>query len=84
MPEVISVTEFISETNEDYTAPTTSSFSTRMLHCRNTVAALEESEAGEGEAGPRPAARNDPHGVQWRRNRRGDGEGAAAVPAADV
>ncbi|XP_008311895.1 arf-GAP with SH3 domain, ANK repeat and PH domain-containing protein 2b isoform X2 [Cynoglossus semilaevis] len=43
MPEVISVTEFISETNEDYTAPTTSSFSTRMLHCRNTVAALEEA-----------------------------------------
>ncbi|XP_027135261.1 arf-GAP with SH3 domain, ANK repeat and PH domain-containing protein 2b [Larimichthys crocea] len=43
MPEVISVTEFISETNEDYKAPTTSSFTTRMTHCRNTVAALEEA-----------------------------------------
>uniref|UniRef100_A0A3Q3N0A8 ArfGAP with SH3 domain, ankyrin repeat and PH domain 2b n=1 Tax=Labrus bergylta TaxID=56723 RepID=A0A3Q3N0A8_9LABR len=43
MPELISVTEFISETNEDYKAPTTSSFSTRMSHCRNSVAALEEA-----------------------------------------
>lgn len=43
MPELISVTEFISETNEDYKAPTTSSFTTRMSHCRNTVAALEEA-----------------------------------------
>ncbi|KAM9840572.1 arf-GAP with SH3 domain, ANK repeat and PH domain-containing protein 2b [Aulostomus maculatus] len=42
MPDLISVTEFISETNEDYKAPTTSSFTTRMSHCRNTVAALEE------------------------------------------
>lgn len=42
MPEVISVPEFVAETNEDYQAPTTSSFSTRMSHCRNTVAALEE------------------------------------------
>ncbi|KAM6992768.1 arf-GAP with SH3 domain, ANK repeat and PH domain-containing protein 2-like isoform 2-T2 [Tautogolabrus adspersus] len=43
MPELITVTEFISETNEDYKAPTTSSFSTRMSHCRNSVAALEEA-----------------------------------------
>ncbi|KAM7368310.1 hypothetical protein PAMP_014543 [Pampus punctatissimus] len=43
MPELISVTEFISETNEDYKAPTTSSFTTRMSHCRNTVASLEET-----------------------------------------
>ncbi|KAK9531983.1 hypothetical protein VZT92_011368 [Zoarces viviparus] len=43
MPELISVTEFIEETNEDYKAPTTSSFTTRMSHCRNTVAALEEA-----------------------------------------
>ncbi|XP_038126713.1 arf-GAP with SH3 domain, ANK repeat and PH domain-containing protein 2b isoform X2 [Cyprinodon tularosa] len=39
----ISVTEFVNETNEDYKAPTTSSFSTRMSHCRNTVGALEEA-----------------------------------------
>uniref|UniRef100_A0A3B5ATJ9 Arf-GAP with SH3 domain, ANK repeat and PH domain-containing protein 2-like n=1 Tax=Stegastes partitus TaxID=144197 RepID=A0A3B5ATJ9_9TELE len=43
MPELISVTEFIAETNEDYKAPTTSSFTTRMSHCRNSVAALEEA-----------------------------------------
>ncbi|XP_026196870.1 arf-GAP with SH3 domain, ANK repeat and PH domain-containing protein 2b isoform X2 [Anabas testudineus] len=42
MPEQISVSEFIAETNEDYKAPTTSSFTTRMSHCRNAVAALEE------------------------------------------
>ncbi|KAK5852512.1 hypothetical protein PBY51_006366 [Eleginops maclovinus] len=47
MPELISVTEFISETNEDYKAPTTSSFTTRMSHCRNTVAALEEALDGD-------------------------------------
>ncbi|KAM3602581.1 uncharacterized protein V6R79_006798 [Siganus canaliculatus] len=43
MPELITVTEFVAETNEDYKAPTTSSFTTRMSHCRNTVAALEEA-----------------------------------------
>ncbi|XP_062415569.1 arf-GAP with SH3 domain, ANK repeat and PH domain-containing protein 2b isoform X2 [Pungitius pungitius] len=42
MPELIRVSEFIEETNEDFKAPTTSSFSTRMSHCRNTVSALEE------------------------------------------
>lgn len=42
MPELITVTEFVAETNEDYKAPTTSSFTTRMSHCRNAVAALEE------------------------------------------
>uniref|UniRef100_A0A8C7GE77 Arf-GAP with SH3 domain, ANK repeat and PH domain-containing protein 3 n=1 Tax=Oncorhynchus kisutch TaxID=8019 RepID=A0A8C7GE77_ONCKI len=39
---LITVTEFVAETNEDYKAPTTSSFTTRMSHCRNAVAALEE------------------------------------------
>ncbi|XP_078131511.1 arf-GAP with SH3 domain, ANK repeat and PH domain-containing protein 2-like [Sander vitreus] len=43
MPELITVNEFIAETNEDYKAPTTSSFTTRMSHCRSTVAALEEA-----------------------------------------
>ncbi|KAJ3607229.1 hypothetical protein NHX12_026741 [Muraenolepis orangiensis] len=50
MPEtldVIRVSEFISETNEDYKAPTTSSFSTRLQHCRNTVSALEEALDGD-------------------------------------
>uniref|UniRef100_A0A4W5MFL3 ArfGAP with SH3 domain, ankyrin repeat and PH domain 2 n=1 Tax=Hucho hucho TaxID=62062 RepID=A0A4W5MFL3_9TELE len=43
MPELITVTEFVAETNEDYKAPTTSNFTTRMSHCRNVVAALEEA-----------------------------------------
>uniref|UniRef100_A0A8C5CXK4 ArfGAP with SH3 domain, ankyrin repeat and PH domain 2b n=1 Tax=Gadus morhua TaxID=8049 RepID=A0A8C5CXK4_GADMO len=47
MPEDISVGEFISETNEDYKAPTTSNFSKRLLHCRNTVSALEEALDGD-------------------------------------
>ncbi|XP_019751728.1 arf-GAP with SH3 domain, ANK repeat and PH domain-containing protein 2-like [Hippocampus comes] len=42
MPDVLSVTEFIGECNDDYKAPTTSSFSTRMTDCRNSVNALEE------------------------------------------
>ncbi|XP_077949952.1 arf-GAP with SH3 domain, ANK repeat and PH domain-containing protein 2b isoform X3 [Gasterosteus aculeatus] len=42
MPELIRVSEFVAETNEDFKAPTTSSFNTRMSHCRNTVSALEE------------------------------------------
>uniref|UniRef100_A0A8B9J4Q4 ArfGAP with SH3 domain, ankyrin repeat and PH domain 2 n=1 Tax=Astyanax mexicanus TaxID=7994 RepID=A0A8B9J4Q4_ASTMX len=42
MPDLLSVCEFMDITNEDYKAPTTSIFTTRMTHCRNTVAALEE------------------------------------------
>uniref|UniRef100_A0A8C8IHM5 ArfGAP with SH3 domain, ankyrin repeat and PH domain 2b n=1 Tax=Oncorhynchus tshawytscha TaxID=74940 RepID=A0A8C8IHM5_ONCTS len=42
LPELITVTEFVAETNEDYKAPTTSNFTTRMSHCRNAVATLEE------------------------------------------
>ncbi|XP_041109511.1 arf-GAP with SH3 domain, ANK repeat and PH domain-containing protein 2-like isoform X3 [Polyodon spathula] len=43
MPDQITVSEFVSETNEDYKAPTASNFTTRMSQCRNTVAALEEA-----------------------------------------
>ncbi|KAA0708559.1 Arf-GAP with SH3 domain, ANK repeat and PH domain-containing protein 2 [Triplophysa tibetana] len=43
MPDQLTVSEFIDITNEDYKAPTTSVFCTRMTHCRNTVAALEEA-----------------------------------------
>lgn len=42
MPDQLTVSEFMDITNEDYKAPTTSVFCTRMAHCRNTVAALEE------------------------------------------
>ncbi|KAJ7987996.1 hypothetical protein DPEC_G00319040 [Dallia pectoralis] len=41
--ELIAVATFVAETNEDYKAPTTSNFTTRMVPCRNTAAALEEA-----------------------------------------
>ncbi|TRY55960.1 hypothetical protein DNTS_011344 [Danionella cerebrum] len=43
MPDQLTVTEYMDITHEDYKAPTTSVFCTRMAHCRNTVAALEEA-----------------------------------------
>uniref|UniRef100_A0A8P4GMJ8 Arf-GAP with SH3 domain, ANK repeat and PH domain-containing protein 1 n=1 Tax=Dicentrarchus labrax TaxID=13489 RepID=A0A8P4GMJ8_DICLA len=43
MPDQISVCEFLSETTEDYNSPTTSSFTTRLQSCRNTVSILEEA-----------------------------------------
>uniref|UniRef100_A0A4W6CK04 ArfGAP with SH3 domain, ankyrin repeat and PH domain 1a n=1 Tax=Lates calcarifer TaxID=8187 RepID=A0A4W6CK04_LATCA len=42
MPDQISVSEFLWETTEDYNSPTTSSFTTRLQSCRNTVSILEE------------------------------------------
>lgn len=48
MPDQISVSEFVSETNEDYKSPTASNFTTRMAQCRNTVAAIEEVSPGRG------------------------------------
>ncbi|XP_072571814.1 arf-GAP with SH3 domain, ANK repeat and PH domain-containing protein 1 [Paramormyrops kingsleyae] len=43
MPEFISVDEFIAETLEDYSSPTTSSFITKMPSCRNAVHNIEEA-----------------------------------------
>ncbi|XP_065150950.1 arf-GAP with SH3 domain, ANK repeat and PH domain-containing protein 1 isoform X4 [Paramisgurnus dabryanus] len=43
MPDQISVSEFLSETTEDYNSPTTSSFTTRLQSCRNTISVLEEA-----------------------------------------
>ncbi|KAM9443767.1 arf-GAP with SH3 domain, ANK repeat and PH domain-containing protein 1 isoform 1-T2 [Clarias gariepinus] len=43
MPELISVDEFIAETLEDYSSPTTSSFITKMTSCRNSVSSIEEA-----------------------------------------
>ncbi|XP_075878297.1 arf-GAP with SH3 domain, ANK repeat and PH domain-containing protein 1a [Nelusetta ayraudi] len=43
MSERISVSDFVSETTEDYNSPTTSSFSTRLQSCRSTVSLLEEA-----------------------------------------
>ncbi|XP_066481141.1 arf-GAP with SH3 domain, ANK repeat and PH domain-containing protein 1-like isoform X2 [Tiliqua scincoides] len=42
MPELISVQEFISQTQEDLSSPTTSSFTSHMGKCRSTVYSLEE------------------------------------------
>ncbi|XP_042622391.1 arf-GAP with SH3 domain, ANK repeat and PH domain-containing protein 2-like isoform X3 [Cyprinus carpio] len=43
MPEFISVDEFIAETLEDYSSPTTSSFYTKMTSCRNSAYNIEEA-----------------------------------------
>ncbi|XP_058646548.1 arf-GAP with SH3 domain, ANK repeat and PH domain-containing protein 1 isoform X2 [Onychostoma macrolepis] len=43
MPEFISVEEFIAETLEDYSSPTTSSFYTKMTSCRNSANNIEEA-----------------------------------------
>ncbi|XP_051531183.1 arf-GAP with SH3 domain, ANK repeat and PH domain-containing protein 2-like isoform X4 [Myxocyprinus asiaticus] len=43
MPEFISVDEFITETLEDYSSPTTSSFYTKMTSCRNFANNIEEA-----------------------------------------
>ncbi|CAI9150079.1 unnamed protein product [Rangifer tarandus platyrhynchus] len=43
MPDQISVSEFIAETSEDYNSSTTSSFTTGLHNCRNTVTLLEET-----------------------------------------
>lgn len=71
MPDQISVSEFIAETTEDYNSPTTSSFTTRLHNCRNTVTLLEE--VGRGPRPPRarapagtPARPRDPALPRWR------------------
>ncbi|XP_077296216.1 arfGAP domain of ASAP isoform X2 [Arctopsyche grandis] len=43
MPALIDVGDFIEETREDYSSPTTSTFVSRMPQCRNTVNSLEET-----------------------------------------
>jgi len=45
MPALITVPEFIKETKEDYTSPTTSNFVNRIPHCRETVNRVEEALA---------------------------------------
>ncbi|XP_056292548.1 arf-GAP with SH3 domain, ANK repeat and PH domain-containing protein 2-like [Pseudoliparis swirei] len=42
MPECVSVSDFLQEVQEDWSSPTTSSFSSKMISCRNTVNLLEE------------------------------------------
>uniref|UniRef100_A0A8C5RQ99 Uncharacterized protein n=1 Tax=Laticauda laticaudata TaxID=8630 RepID=A0A8C5RQ99_LATLA len=58
MPDQISVSEFVSETNEDYKSPTASNFTTRMVQCRNTVTAIEEVSGSRrrGQSEPSPCS----------------------------
>ena len=42
MPGVITVPEFIRETREDYTSPTTSTFVNRIPQCRETINKIDE------------------------------------------
>ena len=42
MPGVITVPEFIRETKDDYSSPTTSTFVNRIPQCRETVNKVEE------------------------------------------
>ena len=42
MPGVITVPEFIRETQEDYKSPTTSTFVNRIPQCRETVNKIDE------------------------------------------
>lgn len=46
MPECVSVPEFVLEVQEDWSSPTTSSFTSKMISCRNTVNLLEEVSVG--------------------------------------
>lgn len=50
MPECVSVSDFLQEVQEDWSSPTTSSFTSKMISCRNTVYLLEEvsTESGGG------------------------------------
>uniref|UniRef100_A0A452HKJ9 ArfGAP with SH3 domain, ankyrin repeat and PH domain 2 n=1 Tax=Gopherus agassizii TaxID=38772 RepID=A0A452HKJ9_9SAUR len=73
MPDQISVSEFVSETNEDYKSPTASNFTTRMAQCRNTVAAIEEVRAGGSSGGE---GLQSPSGLAPRSARRGGEQGA--------
>ncbi|KAM3621723.1 uncharacterized protein V6R79_015144 [Siganus canaliculatus] len=42
MPECLSVSDFLQEVQKDWSSPTTSSFTSKMTSCRNTVNLLEE------------------------------------------
>ncbi len=46
MPGVISVYDFVRETREDHSSPTTSNFVNRIPQCKETVTKLEEVSLG--------------------------------------
>uniref|UniRef100_A0A8D0AM03 Uncharacterized protein n=1 Tax=Sander lucioperca TaxID=283035 RepID=A0A8D0AM03_SANLU len=48
MPECVSVSEFLQEVQEDWSSPTTSSFTSKMINCRNTIYLLEEVSTDTG------------------------------------
>ena len=49
MPGVITVPEFIRETREDFTSPTTSTFVQRIPQCRETVNKIDEVGVKNGD-----------------------------------
>lgn len=53
MPECVSVSDFVQEVQEDWSSPTTSSFTSKMISCRNTVYLLEEVSTDAGRGGER-------------------------------
>lgn len=68
MPGLIAVSEFVEETREDYSSPTTSTFVSRMPQCRQTVGSLEEVScwvAWRREWGP-PVESNELIGMDCR------------------
>ena len=49
MPGIITVPEFIRETREDFTSPTTSTFVNRIPQCRETVNKIDEVGVNNGD-----------------------------------
>ena len=49
MPGIITVPEFIRETREDFTSPTTSTFVNRIPQCRETVNKIDEVGVSNGD-----------------------------------
>eukprot|EP00096_Caligus_rogercresseyi_P000256 TRINITY_DN10653_c0_g1_i1.p1 TRINITY_DN10653_c0_g1~~TRINITY_DN10653_c0_g1_i1.p1 ORF type:complete len:1071 (-),score=319.10 TRINITY_DN10653_c0_g1_i1:387-3599(-) len=47
MPGLISVSDFVRETSEDFSSPTTSNFVSRISQCRETVSRLDEALSGD-------------------------------------
>ncbi|XP_040581690.1 arfGAP with SH3 domain, ANK repeat and PH domain-containing protein isoform X2 [Lepeophtheirus salmonis] len=49
MPGLISVSDFVHETSEDFNSPTTSNFVSRISQCRETVSKCDEALSGDKE-----------------------------------
>uniref|UniRef100_A0A3B4X093 Uncharacterized protein n=1 Tax=Seriola lalandi dorsalis TaxID=1841481 RepID=A0A3B4X093_SERLL len=81
MPECVSVSDFVQEVQEDWSSPTTSSFTSKMISCRNTVYLLEEVSTDRGVGS---SVRDGEERGERRRDRRGAGEGETLLPTEHV